>query len=125
MNQATKKSFFSYENGVVTMMFFTFGLVFMDRLSVTFLFPMLAPAMHLNDAQIGAIVSILSIGWAFSSIVFSSISDFFHAKKVVLIPVLIFFSLASFLSGLVNTFTGMLIARGLMGIGEGPVLPIA
>lgn len=120
-----KRSFFRYENGVVTMMFFTFGFVFMDRLSVVFLFPFIGPAFKLSNAQIGMLVSSLAITWAISGWVFGTISDLSGSRKKVLLPVTLMFSLFSFVSGLAQTFTTLLVARGLMGLAEGPVLPIA
>lgn len=114
-----------YENLLVGMMFFTFGFVFMDRLSIVFLFPFIGPALHLNNAEIGMIVSILSITWAISGWFFGSFSDHLRRKRAFLIPITLFFSITSILSGLVNSFYTMVIVRGLMGLGEGPILPIA
>ncbi|WAH38070.1 MFS transporter [Alicyclobacillus dauci] len=120
-----KKSFFRYENGVVLMMFFTFGFVFMERLSVVYLFPFIAPDLKLNNAEIGMIVSILAICWSLSGFVFGSISDLIGSRKKVLLPITLAFSLFSFLSGIAKSFGSMLLLRGLMGVSEGPVLPIA
>jgi predicted MFS family arabinose efflux permease len=120
-----KKPFARYENGIVMMMFFTFGFVFMERLSVVYLFPFIAPDLKLNNAEIGLIVSILAICWAVSGLVFGSISDLIGSRKKVLLPITLIFSLFSFLTGLARSFGTMLLMRGLMGISEGPVLPIA
>jgi MFS family permease len=121
----TNKSFFRYENGILLMMFFTFGFVFMERLSVVFLFPYIAPDLKLSNAQIGMIVSILSITWAISGSVFGGLSDIIGSKRKVLLPITLLFSALSFVSGMVNNFVSMVIVRGLMGLSEGPVLPIA
>lgn len=120
-----KKSFFRYENAIVLMMFFTFGFVFMERLSVVFLFPFIGPDLHLSNSQIGMIVSVLAITWAISGWVFSSVSDLIGSKRKVLLPATILFSLLSFASGMVTNFWNMIVVRGLMGLTEGPVLPIA
>jgi predicted MFS family arabinose efflux permease len=105
-------------------MFFTYGFVMMDRLSIMYLFPFIAPDLKLNNSEIGMSVSILSICWAISGWVFSSISDIFGSKKKILVIFILLFSLASVSSGFATTFTSLLIARALMGIAEGPVLPI-
>ncbi|QQE81377.1 MFS transporter [Alicyclobacillus sp. SO9] len=106
-------------------MFFTYGFVMMDRLSITYLFPFLAPALKLNDTQIGLSVSILSICWAVSSWIFSSASDLLSKKKAFLVVIVLIFSLASFSTGLAATFTALMLARGLMGAAEGPVVTLA
>jgi len=120
-----KRSFFRYENGIVLMMFFTFGFVFMERLSIVFLFPFIAPDLQLTNAQIGLIVSVLAICWAVSGLVFSSYSDYIGSKRKILLPSTLLFSLLSFASGMVSNFWSMVVVRGLMGLSEGPVLPIA
>jgi sugar phosphate permease len=66
-----KQSFWRYENAILTMMFFTFGFVFMERLSIVFLLPFIGPALKLTNGQIGMIVSILAVCWAVSGWVFS------------------------------------------------------
>lgn len=123
MNQ--KQSFWRYENAILTMMFFTFGFVFMERLSIVYLLPFIGPDLKLSNAQIGMIVSILAVCWAVSGWVFSSISDSIGSKRKILLPITLAFSALSFLSGFVSNFVSMLVVRGLMGIAEGPVLPIA
>lgn len=120
-----KQSFWRYENAILTMMFFTFGFVFMERLSIIYLFPFIGPALKLSNGQIGMIVSVLAVTWAVSGWVFSSISDSIGSKRKVLLPVTLAFSALSFLSGIVGSFVSMIVVRGLMGIAEGPVLPIA
>ncbi|MCL6636692.1 MAG: MFS transporter [Alicyclobacillus sp.] len=105
-------------------MFFVYGFVFMDRLSIVFLFPLIAPALHMSHTQIGLSVSILSICWAISSYVFASISDAVGNKKWMLIVVVLCFSLASVITGLAATVGMLLFARALMGVMEGPVLPL-
>ncbi|MCL6593113.1 MAG: MFS transporter [Alicyclobacillus sp.] len=125
MPAGTNRSFYRYENGVVAMMFFTFGFVFMERLSVVFLFPFIAPALQLNNAQIGLIVSVLSVCWAISGWVFGAMSDLAGSRRKVLLPITLVFSLLSFFSGLVRSFWALFVVRGLMGLAEGPVLPIA
>ncbi len=125
MEETERKSFFRYENGVVTMMFFTFGIVFMERLSMVFLFPFLGPDLKFNNEQLGMLVSVLAICWALSGFIFGTMSDLIGSRKKVLLPITLAFSLLSLLTGLTRTFGIMLFVRGLMGVAEGPVLPIA
>ncbi|MEB3101328.1 MFS transporter [Ferviditalea candida] len=121
----SNRSFFRYENAIVLMMFFTFGFVFMERLSIVFLFPFISQDLHLNNAQIGMITSVLAVTWAISGWVFGSLSDLSGSRKKILLPITLAFSVLSFLSGVAKSFGSMLVVRGLMGLSEGPVLPIA
>jgi MFS family permease len=125
MNGQPKRSFFRYENGIVLMMFFTFGFVFMERLSIVFLFPFIGPDMGLSNADLGLIVSGLAITWALSGWIFSSVSDLIGSKRKILLPATLLFSVCSFLSGIATTFWSMIAVRAAMGLAEGPVQPIA
>jgi MFS family permease len=125
LNPNAKKSFFRYENGVVLMMFFLFGFVFMERLSIVYLFPFMAPEMDLSNTDLGLITAVLAVTWAVSGWLFSSVSDFLGSKRKILLPATIAFSICSFLSGIATTFWAMIIIRAAMGFAEGPIQPIA
>jgi len=108
-----------YENTVVAILFFTWGTVFLDRMSQLYLAPYFAPEFHLSEAQVGFLASVVAISWAISSLVFGAVSDRF-GRRAVLIPGVLIFSLLSWLSGVARTFEELLIIRALMGVAEGP-----
>lgn len=120
-----KKGFLRYENFIVITMFLTYGFVFMDRLSLAFLFPFVAPALKMDNTQIGMSMSILGVAWAISSYLFSSASDLLGTKKKFLVGAILLFSLASISTGMVTSFAMLLVARGLMGVFEGPVVSLS
>ncbi|MFB5189251.1 MFS transporter [Alicyclobacillus fastidiosus] len=119
-----RSQIWSYQNGIILMMFFAFGLVFMDRQSITFLSPFVIPALHLNNAQVGMFASALSVCWGVSAWLFSSFSDLIGNRKKILVVFIVVFALASVLSGVVGSFMSMVLVRALMGLSEGPVFPI-
>lgn len=108
-----------YENLLVAIMFFTWGTVFLDRMSCLYLAPFIAREFQLNNAQIGMLASALAITWAISTLVFGAVSDRV-GRRVVLIPAVFAFSMLSWCSGLVHSFYQLLAMRALMGIAEGP-----
>lgn len=108
-----------YERRLVTIMFLTWGMVFLDRMTQLYLAPFYAPELHLNSEDIGILASILALTWALSSFVFGAISDRV-GRKPVLIPMVALFSLTSCLTWLANSFRQMLLARAVMGVAEGP-----
>lgn len=107
------------------LLFFAVGFMFMDRLSINFLFPFMHDEFSLTSSRIGILTSALSLTWAVSGYVFGSYADAKGYRRLVLISAVILFSLGSFLSGLAPTFLTLLAARALMGLAEGPVLPIS
>jgi predicted MFS family arabinose efflux permease len=112
-----------YENTLVGILFFTWGTVFLDRMSQFYLAPYFAPEFHLTHEQIGMLASVLAITWALSTLVFGALSDRF-GRRPILIPAVFAFSLLSWLSGMAHSFHQLLLIRALMGIAEGPTWSI-
>jgi predicted MFS family arabinose efflux permease len=108
-----------YENLLVTIMFFTWGTVFLDRMSGLYLAPFIAREFQLTEAQIGMLASALAITWAISTLLFGAVSDRV-GRRVVLIPAVLAFSMLSWCSGLVHSYHQLLWTRALMGVAEGP-----
>jgi MFS family permease len=104
---------------VVAIMFLTWGIVFLDRMSVLYLAPYIAPDLHLRSEQIGLLAGVMAACWAVSALVFGAISDRF-GRKAVLVPMVVLFSLLSAASGLTHNFGELLLARALLGFAEGP-----
>ena len=112
-----------YERTLVAILFFTWGTVFLDRMSPLYLAPYFAPEFHLSHAQIGTLASVLAITWAGSTFFFGALSDRVGRKRV-LIPAVFIFSILSWMTGLAHSFHQLLWIRGLMGLAEGPTWSI-
>ncbi len=112
-----------YERTLVAILFFTWGTVFLDRMSQLYLAPYIAPEFHLTHEQIGLLASVLAIAWAFSTFFFGALSDRF-GRRPILIPAVFAFSILSWLSGRVHSFHELLLVRALMGVAEGPTWSI-
>jgi len=115
---------FSYENRLLLLLGFTFGIVFFERNAVGNLAPFIIEDLQLNQAQLGMLGSGLSLAWAISAYVIGAWSDRSGVRKPFLIISTIIFSLCSALSGFAGTFMMLLLARVVMGAAEGPFLPI-
>src|SRR5665213_1391179 len=108
--------------GVLTLMF---GFVFFDRNAMGNLAPFITASLHLTNGQIGALSSGLSICWAISGFAIGALSDALGRRKSILLITVVIFSVCSVLSGLAPSFGVLLASRMLMGLAEGPILPIA
>ena len=104
---------------LVGVMFATWGVVFLDRMTQLYLAPYIVSDLHLSGTQIGLITSITAMTWAISSLVFGALSDRVGRKRVLL-PMVLMFAAISCLSGAARGFWDLMILRGLMGIAEGP-----
>ena len=119
-----KRRFWSYENKLVAIFFFSIGFVFFDRLAINYLVPFIQEDFTLTNTQIGLIGSALAITWAFSGPLGGYLSDRVKNKKVVLAIFVLGFSLVSLLHGLVASFAMLVVLRLIMGVVEGPITPI-
>jgi MFS family permease len=119
------KKLFTYENGIVTLMAFTFGCLFFDRLALNFLMPYVSKDLQLSNTQIGLLAGGLSLAWAFSSFFTTAWAETRNKKKIVFVIAVFVFSVCSFGSGLAAGFATLLLTRLIMGLAEGPVIPLA
>lgn len=107
------------ERAMVAIMFATWGLVFLDRMSVLYLAPYIARDLGLSDAQVGLLAGAVAVSWAVSALVFGAVSDRV-GRKAVLVPMVVVFSVVSAASGFAQDFRQLLLLRVLLGLAEGP-----
>ncbi len=124
MENLKRKALFTYENGALVMLGATFALVFVDRLALNYIFPFIAADLRLGNTQLGELASVLALAWAISGPVSGFYASYVTKKKLLLILSLILFSLCSLFSGMIRTYGALLLFRLLMGIAEGPTLPL-
>lgn len=120
-----RNPFSRYENQLLMMLFFAFGFVNFDRLAITFLFPFMAKDLDLSATKLGLLSSALALTWALSGWLTGMLSDATGNRRRVLISMVALFSVCSIFSGLASSFVMLMACRIIMGIAEGPVLPIS
>jgi MFS family permease len=114
-----------YEQRLIWVLGITFGFLFFDRNAANFLMPFIMTDLGFNYAQVGLIASALSFTWAVSAFLGGALSDRSGRRKPVLLASAIAFSVCSFLSGLAGSFAALFAARFLMGLVEGPFMPVS
>jgi MFS family permease len=122
--ETSNSKVFSYENGLLLLLGFTFGIVFFERNAIGPLASYIIGELTLSQAQIGMLGSGLSLAWAISAYVVGAWSDRRGLRKPFLLVSVVVFSLCSALSGIAATFLMLLLARVIMGFAEGPFMPI-
>jgi len=113
-----------YELRVVLLLGLAYGFAFYDRMTMSFLSPFVVEDFRLNNTQVGALGSGLSLTWALGAYVFGRWSDKTGKRKPFLLAAMLVFSACSILSGLSTGFWTLLASRIIMGAAEGPFLPI-
>ena len=115
----------SYQALVVALLSLNFGILFFDRNALSFLMPFVQPDLKLSNTQVGLAASSLSFSWALAALFIGAIADKVGKRKVFLIGATLAFSICSFVTGIVGSFTTLLAARLLVGVAEGGVAPIS
>ena len=121
---SSKSKVLTYENGLLVLLGFTFGIVFFERNAIGPLAAYIIKDLSLNQAEVGLLGSALSLAWAVSAYLIGAWSDRSGVRKPFLLVSVVVFSLCSALSGVAATFMMLLLARVIMGFAEGPFLPI-
>jgi MFS family permease len=97
---------------------------FADRQVLPPLVPLLRQEFGVSSAQLGLLQVVLLAVLAAASIPFGLLADRWSRTRIIAGGV-IFWSLATFLSGLAGSFLLLLIARSLVGVGEAAYAPAA
>jgi predicted MFS family arabinose efflux permease len=113
-----------YELTALLLLGLAYGFAYFDRMAMSFLAPFVQGELSLNNTEIGALGSALSVTWALGAYLVGRWSDSIGRRKPFLLAALVVFSLCSVLSGLAWNFGTLFATRVVMGAAEGPFLPI-
>lgn len=114
----------TYEAKAVAILCVTFGVINVETFGINYLVPFIRPDLHLTNFQVGALFSSFWIAYALSSYVTGLIADKGARRKHALVLLLCLIAICSGLGGLATSFAALLAARLLMGLLEGPILPL-
>ncbi len=104
---------------LIGILFITWGICFLTRMSPLFLAPYLVKGLGLTSGKLGILAAGTGISWAASSLFFGALSDR-AGRKIILIPAIFAFSFINVFSGCVHTYSQLLLVRILYGIAAGP-----
>ena len=95
---------------------------YVDRQIIFALFPAIKHDFRLSFAQLGYLAAAFTVVLSLSSLPLGMLADRLSRRAVISAGVL-FWSAATFFSGLAGSFRSLLIARGLVGVGEAAYTP--
>jgi MFS family permease len=101
----------------------TFGFVMFDRFAIATLAPFMGD-IGMGPEKLGFVMSAFALSWGIAGYVGAAIADVTANKKRVLWITVLCFSVCSFLTGLAQSFAMLVGIRLLMGLFEGPVMPV-
>lgn len=115
-----KEKTIGYQNGITALFFLTWGFMFIDRLAISFIFPVIVPELGLTNGQVGTVNMSFTIMWGLSAIVVCAIADKVGHLKMWLIISGVLTAIFSGCCALANSYVALLLLRALVGIAEGP-----
>jgi predicted MFS family arabinose efflux permease len=97
---------------------------FADRTVILPLFPLLRADFALTSEQLGRLQLVLQVVLSAATIPFALLADRISRTRLIAFGV-VFWSLATFLTGFAGSFAMLLVARALVGVGEASYAPAA
>jgi len=94
------------------------GFIAIQRIVIAIIMPAIQADMKFSYTDVGMIISITGLIWAFGTIIWASIGDQ-YGRRPVIVFCTILASVFSWMTGMVHTLGGMLAVRGILGFFEG------
>ena len=101
-----------------------YGITYIDRVNVSTAASVFKQDLHLTNAQVGLVFSAFAYPYLFFQIIGGWVSDRFGARLTLTVSALIW-AIATLLTGFVGSLAAMLVARVMLGFGEGATFPTA
>ena len=115
---------FAATNIVLLLLCLMYLLTYIDRVNVSTASNVFEKELNLNKTQVGFIFSVFAYPYLIFQIIGGYLGDRFGPRKILTVCSLIW-ALATILTGFVNGFVTMVIARLVLGFGEGATFPTA
>ncbi|MDR3671269.1 MAG: MFS transporter [Holophaga sp.] len=108
-----------YKYIVILLLFLGWTLGSLDRTIIYFAVPSIIKEFHLSATQMGLILSAFFAGYTLMQFPGGMLADRFGPRNIMLVVVFVW-SVFTGLTGLVTSFTAMLLVRFAFGVSEGP-----
>lgn len=109
---------------VLVLLTLFWGLVGLNRLGISFLFPIIVPRFHMTGTEASLLISGTSFTWAISSWLSGWLSDHYGRRKVLLPGAFLACAATAAMGGTWN-FLSMFVVREVVGVGDGVGWPNA
>ncbi len=121
MNESKQKRYGWF---VAIIFFFAWGIVFLDRLTISFASNVVKQSLNLSTVQFSSLTAISTFCFSISAIVMGIVSDRTGLRKKILVPFLLIAGVLSFCCSFCQNYTSLLILRGCVGFFEGPSMTL-
>jgi MFS family permease len=101
-----------------------YGITYIDRVNVSTAASIFQVDLHLTNTQVGLVFSAFAYPYLIFTIFGGWLSDQFGPRRVLTAAAIIW-GTATLFTGIVSGLTGILLARVMLGLGEGATFPVA
>ena len=112
---------------IILILFVILFVAYLDRVNISILVAddtfVMDMGIEGNAVAKGALMSLFLATYAIANVVFAPLGDWLGPRKVMALAILLW-TISCIWGGLVTTFTGMIVARIILGIGEGMHWPM-
>lgn len=114
----------SRENRTMLILCLGGGVAALDAQAMFYLGPFVMRDLRITNSEVGALSAAVLLTWALSGFATSVVSDRRGGRKQYVVAAFILFGIFSFASGLAGSWWLLLLARLLIGVAEGPIVPL-
>lgn len=111
------------ENFIIALLFVACGSVMATRFGITNSFAYMKD-VTVTPVEMGLIMSVHSIAWGISSLILGFLSDFVQKQRFFMIGCLVVSSVLGLAIGFAPSIETIIILRALIGVFQGPLLPL-
>jgi len=113
-----------YQFLLVALAFCTWGFIFLDRLAIYFLLPVIQQDISISYTQVGVIGFWTALFYSASAIIVGIMADKMGNRKRLLVIFVFGAAIFSGLCAVTETLGQLMVCRAFVGLCEGPVLPL-
>ena len=121
---ATRSPRLSSTTTVLVLLCVMYAITYIDRVNVSTAASVFKKDLHLTNAQVGLVFSAFAYPYLIFQIIGGWIGDRFGARRTLTVSAIIW-ATATLFTGLVGSLASMLVARVMLGLGEGATFPTA
>lgn len=114
----------THENRAMVILCLGGGVAALDAQALFYLSPFVTRDLGVTNTQIGLLSAAVLVTWALSGFVSSVLADQLGGRKKYVVGAFALFGAFSFVSGLATSFLVLFLARMLIGVAEGPIVPL-
>jgi sugar phosphate permease len=115
---------FSATTNVLILICLMYGITYIDRVNVSTASVAFKQELHLSNTQVGLVFSAFAYPYLLFQVIGGWVSDRFGARRALTVSAVIWAS-ATLCTGLVTSLATMIVARVMLGFGEGATFPTA